>query len=193
MSKKIVVILGHPGEKSLCLALAQAYAKGAESAGAQVEFVDLRDSTIAFLADPRECDDLYPEIIAMQQKITAADHLAFVYPVWWGSAPALLKGFIDRVFTSGFAFQYEEGKAMPKRLLIGRTARILVTMDSPSWWHRFVFHGSSVTWLRHATLWFSGFKVKKTSEYCMVRKADGSKIARWLTDTEELGRRDGTG
>ena len=44
-------------------------------------------------------------------------------PIWWGALPAKLKGLIDRTFLPGFAFQYEEGKLMPKQLLKGRTAR----------------------------------------------------------------------
>ncbi len=47
-------------------------------------------------------------MLEIQQEILAADHLVFVYPNWWATFPALLKGFIDRVFLPNFAFKYRE-------------------------------------------------------------------------------------
>jgi len=56
----------------------------------------------------RKISELEPDLVQMQQDILWANHLVFVYPNWWATFPALLKGFIDRVFVSGFAFKYRE-------------------------------------------------------------------------------------
>ena len=58
----------------------------------------------------------------MQQDILWADHLVFVYPNWWSTVPALLKGLIDRMFVPGFAFKYRENSPFWDKLLKGKTA-----------------------------------------------------------------------
>lgn len=69
-----------------------------------------------------------------------AEHLVFVYPTWWGTLPALLKGFLDRVLTPDFAFITCEGGTGYQGLLGGRSAQLITTMDTPpasmdSWRH----------------------------------------------------------
>jgi putative NADPH-quinone reductase len=66
-----------------------------------------------------------PVTKAIQEKILAANELVFIFPIWWGDAPAILKNFIDCNFHSGFAFRYENGKSVG--LLKGKSARIIAT------------------------------------------------------------------
>jgi NAD(P)H dehydrogenase (quinone) len=85
-----------------------------------------------------ETDELYSaspcktrkEEKEFQEKISQADKLIFIYPVWWGTMPAMLKGFIDRVFTSGFAFKYDD-KGLPKGLLKGKEAIVILSTGVP--------------------------------------------------------------
>jgi putative NADPH-quinone reductase len=142
-------------------------------------------------ADPRTITSLEPDILLSQTKIKNANHVVWVYPLWWGSAPAVLKAFVDRVFISGFAMQYESGKPMPKKLLGGRTSQIIITMDSPSFWHALMYKRSGTTWLRWATLWFSGFKTTKPWEVTGVRESTPERRSGWLAKAKELGARDG--
>jgi NAD(P)H dehydrogenase (quinone) len=158
--KKVLVILGHPRLESYCNALSQAYERGAKEAGAEVRRLDLArlefDPIFKLESDTRFSGEqgkgLEPDLIKAQQDIVWADHLVFVYPSWWGSFPTLLKGFIDRTFTPGFAFKYHQGKTLPEQLLKGKTARLIVTMDTPSWWNRFVYRAAGHNAMRHATL-----------------------------------------
>ena len=78
---------------------------------------------------------------AAQAQIAWAGHLVWVYPTWWGAMPALLKGFIDRVFLPGFAFKHHQGSSRWDKLLAGRSAELLVTMDTPPWYYRWVQRG----------------------------------------------------
>jgi NAD(P)H dehydrogenase (quinone) len=71
------------------------------------------------------------EIITIQHKINNSEHLIFVYPIWWNGMPAILKGFIDRVFSRGYAFQYTSG--MPQGLLNGKKATVFVSTGSKKW------------------------------------------------------------
>ena len=98
MRKRVLVILGHPSEASLCGAIANAYLKGAQAAEHEVRFLSL--GKLKF--DPILRDGyntiqaLEPDLVAAQESIAWAEHIVFVYPIWWGSIPAILKGFFDR-------------------------------------------------------------------------------------------------
>lgn len=180
--KSIVVILGHPSKDSFCAALAHEYVRSAEKAGAEVTLLDLSEYDFDPAVDPRKAPTSWPCIDKSQEAISAANHVVWVYPVWWGSCPALLKGFVDRTFRTGYAYRMKPN-GLPEGLLKGKTSRILITMGSPSWWHRMVYRGSGINWLRWATLWFSGFKVSKTIEYCGVDTAKDDKRQNWLKRT----------
>ena len=123
MGKRVLVILGHPSDDSFCGALADAYVEAAKVSGAEVR--QLRLGTIGF--DPvlhdgyAKIQPLEPGLLQAQADILWAEHLAFVYPIWWGGIPALMKGFFDRVLLPGFAFKYREGKAFPDKLRRGTT------------------------------------------------------------------------
>jgi putative NADPH-quinone reductase len=191
---RIAVLLGHPDVNSYCASLARAYADAAHSAGAEV-----REIAVAELAfDPvlwhgyKESQALEPDLVAAQATILWADVLVFAYPTWWGAAPALLKGFIDRVFLPGFAFKYREDSRFWDRLLAGRRARLLVTMDSPSWYYRLVVRQPGHQMMRRSILEFSGVKPVRTSVFGPVRGSTAAARERWLARAAALGRRDAT-
>src|SRR5688500_7836161 len=107
----VLVINGHPRNDSLSESLVNAYIEGAKTAGVQLNYLKLAELSFnpnVITESPR--DQHFETHIAEAQKlIAAADHLVFVYPTWWGTMPALLKGFLDRVLTPGFAFEHIEG------------------------------------------------------------------------------------
>ena len=72
-----------------------------------------------------------PDIIALQQRLAAADTLVLVFPTWWFSMPAILKGWFDRVWAPKFAF--EHGTPI-KPLLNGLKACLVVTTLGSPWW-----------------------------------------------------------
>lgn len=84
MSKRILVILCHPSQNSLCAALAQSYTRGAEAAGHEVRNLALG----ALRFDPilhegyNRIQPLEPDLLAAQEAISWAEHLVFVYPIW---------------------------------------------------------------------------------------------------------------
>ncbi|MBI2134661.1 NAD(P)H-dependent oxidoreductase [Candidatus Woesearchaeota archaeon] len=106
-----------------------------------------------------------------QEKIRAADRLIFIHPVWWGSYPAVLKGFIDRVFTSGFAFNLKPlgflGLAMPIKHLKGKKAAVLQTTGSPKIITATYLGNRFKKTLKHETFAFCGIK----SRYFQIDKA----------------------
>lgn len=115
----------------------------------------------------------------LQKKISKADHVVIVTPVWWGSVPAILKGLFDRVLLPGFAFRYEKNDVMPKQLLKGKSARVIITMDTPPWYYSLVY-GSPVTkMLKRTVLEFCGFGPVKVSTFGSVLKSTQQKRERF--------------
>lgn len=95
--------------------------------------------------------------IEFQEKIRAASSLLFIYPTWWQSPPAILKGFIDRVFTSGFAFKYYYG--LPVGLLKNKKAAAFTSSGGPSF-YQFITGNPALKVLLKYTLAFSGMRTR---------------------------------
>jgi len=187
--KNILVILGHPETESFCGALADSFTKGAEVGGRKVDRLNLGDMDF----DPvlKKRDGRYPELEdclrAAQQKILNADHLVFIYPNWWGLMPALMKGFIDRVFLEGFAFEFDGKSSMPKGLLKGKTAQLLVTMDTPPWYYKLVYKMPGHRAMEKSVLDFCGVKTVKTTEFAVMKKSTPEMRSLWLKKAARLG------
>lgn len=191
---KIFILLGHPdADGTLGGSLADAYEAGARAAGHEV-----RRSNIGELSfDPilhkgyRVIQELEPDLKKVQEDITWCDHFVLVYPLWWSSAPALLKGMIDRMWLPGFAFRFKklpDGKTIIgwEKLLKGKTARIVVTLKNWPFIERFMF-GDYTAEIEHAVCGFSGLKTRLTEIGNSEALSDKSKT-KWLTRMERLGR-----
>jgi putative NADPH-quinone reductase len=187
--KKILIINGHPDKVSYNFALAAAYKKGAVATGAEVK--ELIISELSFNPNLefgyRKRTEMEPDLVMAQECLKWADHLVWVYPVWWGSVPALLKGFLDRVLLPGFAFKKREGSLWWDRLFVGKSARIICTMDQPPWYYR-LFNGSpSHTAMRKLTMQFIGVKSVKVTAIGPIRLSTESFREKWLRKVERLG------
>jgi NAD(P)H dehydrogenase (quinone) len=188
--KKILIINGHPYEDKLGYALHARYKEGAESKGHELREILLKDKH--FSLNLEKGYKLLPEaeqdIALSQADIAWADHLVWIYPNWWGTYPALLKGFIDRVFLPGFAFRYKNGHGVI-RLLKGKSSRIIVTMDNPVWYYHWVLGSPGHKAMRQATLRFCGIAPVRFSTFGGVRKASPETIQGWCDKIHDLGQK----
>ncbi|MFA5886563.1 MAG: NAD(P)H-dependent oxidoreductase [Patescibacteria group bacterium] len=98
------------------------------------------------------------ENLEFQKQIKEANCLVFIYPTWWQNMPAILKGFIDRVFTAEFAFVYKNG--LPVGLLKGKKAAIFTAAGGPRWYSLFLTNNSAVSILTKYVLNFCALKTK---------------------------------
>lgn len=190
MAKKILIINGHPDSESFNFAISESYKKGALSAGCAVQEIVVRDlkfnPNLEF--GYRKRTELEPDLIEAQEKIKWADHLVFIYPVWWGSVPAILKGFIDRVFLPGFAFKKRENSVWWDKYLTNKSARIISTMDQPSWYYRLVYRQPSNNAMKKLTLEFCGVRPVRVTSIGPIRLSKENYRQKWLTKIEKLGR-----
>ncbi len=102
--------------------------------------------------------------------------------------PALLKGFIDRTFLPNFAFKYRKNSALWDKLLAGRSARLLVTMDSPPWYFKWINHMPNHYQMKKTILGFCGIKPVNISNFGSIKAASDKQKQRWLQQAQQLGR-----
>jgi NAD(P)H dehydrogenase (quinone) len=120
------------------------------------------------------------DLITAQEKIKKADHIVWIYPLWWGMMPALLKGFIDRVFVPGFAFKYRQNSSKWDKLLKGKTTEIICTLDYPVFVFKLFFGEGGVKVMRKMVLDFCGLKTTKTTYIGPVKPSSPEQRKGWL-------------
>jgi putative NADPH-quinone reductase len=180
--KNVLIINGHPNKGSFNFGLMNAYREGAEKAGAKVQQIIIADLQF----DPnlkygyQKRTDLEPDLLDAWGKILWADHLVWVHPVWWGGFPAIMKGFIDRLFLPGLAFKYRENSVWWDKLLIGKTAHIMTTMDQPGWYYRIFFGRPSINQLKKSILEFCGVKPVKVTIIGIIKTSDKTQRKKWM-------------
>lgn len=195
----ILVIIGTPLAGSLNHALAHRYIDAARAGGARVEVIDLAHDPIPdhprernHLRAPRSEADvqLDPQVATYMEAVEAADHLVFFFPQWWGGTPAALKAWLDRVLLSGFAYRYRPQGQLWDRLLAGRTARIVMTADSPGWWTRMVYRDAPIRALKKVTLWYCGIRTVGVTRVSEVRHRSPEWLSKTVARMDNLGRAD---
>jgi len=129
--------------------------------------------------------------LAAQEAILWSDHIVWIYPVWWGSLPALMKGFIDPVFLPGFAFQKRENSVWWDKKLVGKSARLISTLDQPGWYYRWVFNRSSHNAMKKLTMNFVGIKKVKSTTIAPIRFSTDTFRKNWLEKVALLGIKEG--
>ena len=190
MSKRILIIQGHPAEQSLCGALAKEYEQGAQESGHTVRILAVRDLKFESVLHEgyKVIQPLETDLILAQNEIKSADHIVIVFPIWWGGMPALLKGFIDRVFLPGFAFKYRQGSLWWDKLLKGKSAHIIATMDTPPWYFRIFYRDAGINQMRRTILQYCGVKPVKVTRIGRVKDTTDAWKNAWLSKVKVFGR-----
>lgn len=189
--KKILLIQGHPDRESFNFALSEAYKKGAKSSGAEVRELIVADlkfnPNLQF--GYRQRTELEPDLLEAQKQIKWAEHIVLIHPVWWGSIPAILKGFFDRVFIPGFAFKKRENSVWWDKYLTGKTGHIISTMDQPGWYYSLVYGKPSTNALKKLTFEFCGISPVKVTAVGPLRLSTEAKRAAFLKKIEVAGQK----
>jgi putative NADPH-quinone reductase len=199
VTRRIAIIQGHPDSAGhhLLHALADAYAEGAIAAGHEVRRIEVAKIEFPLLRSQVdfETGTAPLPLVQPQDDMRWAQHWVFLFPLWHGTMPALLKGFLEHIFRPGFAMEYQKDAAgsrdpsrFPKRLLAGRSARIVVTMGMPVLLYRWYFGAYGLRSFERSMLSFAGIKPIRESLYGLAF-ADEKKRARWIEEMRRHGRR----
>lgn len=190
-TKRIVIIQGHPdlNNHHYCHSVASAYAEGALRNGHIIQMVEVANLSIPFLLNKQqfESHDLDHAIINIQGTIQWADHIVIIYPLWLGTMPALLKHFFEQVFRPNFAFLKSKNKKLPKRLLEGKSAHIIVTMGMPAWFYRIFYRAHSHKCLERNILGFVGISPIRHSLIGEIETTKEKNRLKWLLKIQQSG------
>lgn len=193
MSKRILIIDGHPDPRTdrYVHALSKAYSDGARTGGHEVRSVIVSELQFPLLRSSEDFRNGDPPaaIQNAQQLMRWADHIVILFPLWLGSMPAVLKGFLEQTLRPGFAFGESARHGFPNKLLSGRSARIIVTMGMPALFYRWYFRAHSLKSLQRNILRFCGFRPVNA---CLVGDVEGmTSVQRgeWLARIQDLGSR----
>lgn len=180
--------MGNPDSETFSGVIADHYQAGAESAGHNVVRVNIGDMTF----DPilhkgyKVIQPLEPDLLELQDRFRSADHIVIVYPNWWNTMPAILKGLFDRFWIPGFAFNFDKQTHKLIKRLAGKTARVIIVAGThtpfQTWWK----FGDYTNEIQHGILEFAGLKTK-VSAYGPCERVDDSCREKWLKEVERLG------
>jgi putative NADPH-quinone reductase len=189
--RHIAIIQGHPDPKGghFGHALAAAYTEGARSAGHEVKTIDVARLEFSLLRSKDEFEKSGPTaaIAAAQDTLRWADHLVIIYPLWLGSMPALLKGFLEQTFRPGFAFGGAEDPSPWTKRLKGKSARVVVTMGMPALVYRWYFRAHSLRSVERNILSFCGIGPIRENLIGMIEAPKDHARRRWLSRVRALG------
>lgn len=186
----VLLVMGHPRRDSFCAALADAYKEGAIRAGVTVRTLVLAELQFDphVRVDSPENQALEPDLEHANAWLTWADHLVFVYPTWWATMPALLKGFMDRMLMPGDAFHYYGPRAIDfEGLWTGKSGQIITTMDTPPPIYRWLYGAPGSRAMRKATLGFCGVKPVHALVCGSIRTSTREQREAWLEEARRAG------
>ncbi len=191
-TKKILVLDGHPGKSSLSRTFAQTYADAAIAQGHEVRMVHLSDLQFDHDFGQGNYEDykpLEPVLEQVLQDFEWSDHLVLATPMWWGGLPAKLKGLIDRAFIPGRTFDTRNTTKIgfPAPMLTGRTARVILTSDTPGWFMRLIYRQALLRQLRDQILGFVGFKPTRFTCFAGASYPKPGDVDRWISKVAKMG------
>lgn len=192
MSKRIVIIQGHPdaSAKHLCHALADHYAYGAREAGYSVDVIDVADLDFPILRSGNDWNEgkTPAGLLQAQQQMLAADHLVIFYPLWLGTMPALFKAFLEQILRPSLVAGGAKDHAAMGTLLKGKSARIVVTMGMPALAYSLFYRKHSLKSLQRNILGFTGVGPIFTKLIGLVDHMKPARAQKLFDEMTTLGR-----
>ncbi|MFL0356720.1 NAD(P)H-dependent oxidoreductase [Erythrobacter sp. GH1-10] len=186
----VLLIDGHPDAGRFSAHLLDLY-EHALPPGCEVTRVAVRDLEFTPILKHgyKKRTEWEPDIAALAGKLDACDHVCFVFPMWWGAEPALLKGLIDRLFLPGFTFAYHDDDTWWDRNMEGRSADAIITMDTPPIFLLLFYWNSIIRRWKGQILGFCGFKPVRILPLGQVKFGGAEKnAAKWTAKIQKLAR-----
>lgn len=175
----LLIIYTHPNHQSLSYAFLQEVIRGSKENPniKEVQVLDLYEEgfnpVLVFNEHKRRRDmHIDPDSAKYRDQILWADKIAFVYPIWWGRPPAMLMGYIDRMFSSGFAYK-DTGKMLPEGLLKGKSVVCISFMKGPTHYPLLWLNNAHKVLMRKALFNYVGIKKVKFFEFGNMESPKG--------------------
>ena len=187
-----LVLCGHPMEPSFSASLADRYADVLLQAGIATRRVDLARMVVPTSIASRLPDDadMQGDVARLWQDMLWADHVVIVHPLWWGGMPAKLKALFDVVLQSGKAYRYEGRNPLPLGLLKGRSARLVVTSDTPGWFMALAYGNAYFRAVKNQILKFVGFSPVRLTHLSVMRHSTAEQRDKMLERVAQAAAKD---
>lgn len=180
---KHLIIYAHPSTGSLNAQLKDTLKAHLEQHRHEVIIRDLyaiNFNPVLTLADiESQRQGLVAEDIAEEQQFVSwADRITFIHPIWWTGLPAIVKGYIDRVFSYGFAYRYDKG--VQKGLLKGKEAVIINTHGKSKAQYEAMGMDKALSLTSDTGIYtYCGFTLKQHFFFDQADHTDADQAARW--------------
>jgi NAD(P)H dehydrogenase (quinone) len=189
---KVVIVFNHPYEGSYCNAILNSVLKGLEAGNHEADLIHLDNDgfnpvmTAADLKGFRDKKPVDTMVMAYKKRLDTADHIVFIFPIWWELMPAMTKGFIDKVLFPGVAYDYiNASNTRMKPLWIKvKGVTMITTMNTPGILYWGLFSNAVQRAFMRGTFWKMGYKNRKWISFNMVKMVTNNKRKKWLTDIE---------
>jgi putative NADPH-quinone reductase len=184
---RVLVVLAHPNEKSFNHAIANTAAAKLRENGHEVVFHDLYAEQFDPMLPTGEIPEGAPvsaEVEAHCKDLVQAEAIIIVHPNWWGQLPAILKGWVDRVFRPGVAYQPVPGEALAYGLLKTRVALVFTTSDTPNDRERELLGDPLQTIWKNCIFRFCGVMNAHRTNYSVIAFSTPAQREAWLADVE---------
>jgi putative NADPH-quinone reductase len=188
---KTVIVFNHPYNGSYCNAILGSVTMGLQKANHEVDLIHLdKDGfnpvmtthDLKGFVDRKPVD---PKVIDYKERIDKADHLIFIFPIWWELMPAMTKGFVDKVIFPGVAYDYKPNGFMVKKWEKIKSVTLITTMNSPRLIYRLIFGNAIKRALFTGIFWKMGYKNRKWISLNMVKFVSTEKRTKWLLKIEQ--------
>lgn len=189
---KVLVILAHPNDgDSFNRAISERVVQTLRQLGREVVFHDLYaerfDPVLPFDEEKLPIEQLPSEIRLAIGDCQQCDGFIFIHPNWWGTPPAILKGWIDRVFRAGFAYKFS-----PDGVIAGftdKTAQLFTTSNTPRDVELAVYHDPLENFWKNIVFGLTGCKSFERRNFEQIILSDENQRTEWLTEVEKIVRR----
>lgn len=196
---RVLIVFNHPYEGSFCNSILEKVKSGLDEANHDIDVIhldqdnfdpvmrakDLKAFALARSEPEQSSALLDPQVKEYQQRIEQADHIVFIFPIWWELMPALTKGFIDKLIFPGIAYDYNEtGTRMYSKLKHLKGVTMITTMNTPSLAYRLLFGNAIKKAILMGTFWKIGIKNRNWINLTYVKFTSDKKRTRWLNNIE---------
>jgi NAD(P)H dehydrogenase (quinone) len=188
---KVVIIFNHPYDGSYCTAILNSVLKGLQLANHTADLIHLDKEgfnpvmTAEDLKGFSEHKAIDPKVIEYKKRLEDAEHLVFIFPIWWELMPAMTKGFIDKVIFPGVAYNYTKRGFMKKNFLKLNGVTLITTMNTASFFYWAMFGNAVKKAIMLGTFWKTGYKNRKWIKLSMVKFVSDKKRKKWLLNIEK--------
>ena len=189
---KIVIVFNHPYEKSYCNAILTSVSKGLKKVNHEIDLMHLdndgfnpvmsKEDLLAFVKH----NPIDPQVIDYNERLKKADHLIFIFPIWWDLMPATTKGFIDRVLSPGVVYDHHpRGYGLIPLLKNLKGVTIITTMNKPKWMYSLIVGNLIRKAMIKSVFKTMGYKNIDWISFASVKSVTQEKRVKWLTDLEK--------